>query len=361
MLIRACRLTLVLVALAWLAGCATQRSIGLIGNDVPKTVVTFDLDTQAVQGGINVPSRGDRDAYALAPGPKDQVYVSNRLGQIYRVMVDASAPSVARSPVTPSHTASDLAPAGNGRPVVVTVGTDTASTAGVVSTVHMEDGTELDRLPLGETTPYAVDVCDDNRTVLVGTDTPHAIRKLTVHDGGRLRPTGSMLVTRNPVSNVYCAPGSQTGIVVSSTGATMQSFAIDTMKGIDARDLAGQSGPARSLPLGLSGVFASDGTRFFVRSERGDFVGNGFVEAFDIDPVTGALGADPMRADVAPLASASRGTQEIALGADGRHLYVTDPRNDRVLVLDPSSLTTIATITDPRLDAPFGIALSGAN
>jgi YVTN family beta-propeller protein len=64
---------------------------------------------------------------------------------------------------------------------------------------------------------------------------------------------------------------------------------------------------------------------------------------------------------VAPLASASRGTQEIALRADGRHLYVTDPRNDRVLVLDPSSLATVATLSGPRLDAPFGIVLSGGN
>lgn len=350
---------LLIVALAWMTGCATQHPVGLVGNDIPKTIVTFDPGAQAVQGDINIPSRGDRDAYALAIGPKGRVYVSNRLGRIYHVMLDGSTPSVARSPIAPSHTASDLAATDSGRPVLVTVGTDTASTAGVVSTIHVEDGTELDRLPLGKATPYTVDVCDDNRTVLVGTDTPHAIRKLTVRDDGRLRSTGSMLVVRNPVSNVYCAPGSQIGLVVSSSGATMQSFIVDAMKGVDMRDLAGQSGPARSLPLGLSGVFAPDGTRFFVRSERGDFIGNGFVEAFAVDPATGALGTNPARTDVAPLASASRGTQEIALQADGRQLYVTDPRNDQILVLDPSSLATVGTISGPRIDAPFGIALSG--
>lgn len=345
-----------------MAGCATQHPVGLIGNDVPKTVVTFDPSAQAVRAGINAPSRGDRDAYALVISPEGhRAYVSNRLGRIYRVMLDGAAPAMARAPISPSHTASDLAAMDNGRPVLVAVGTDTASTGGVVSTIHVEDGVELGRLALGEATPYTVDVCDDNRTVLVGTDAPHAIRKLTVHDDGRLQPTGSMLVVRNPVSNVYCAPGSQTGLVVSSMGATIQSFTIGAMKGIDARDLAGQSGPARSLPLGLSGVFTPDGTRFFVRSERGDFIGNGFVEAFEVDPVTGALGTNPTRTDVAPVASASRGTQEIALRADGRQLYVTDPRNDRVLVLDPSSLATIATLSGPRIDAPFGIALSGRN
>lgn len=351
--------------LFFVSACSTQR-VGVIGNDALTAVTAFDPSTNAIQGNVNVSARGGRDVYALAIGPTgNQVYVSNRLGRIRRVTLSGSAPTLSGTPITPSNTASDLASVENNFLMLVAVGTDTAFTTsdGIMSTINLADGSELDTFDFGDTIPYSVDVCDDSQTVLVGTAAPQAVHKFTVDSRGELTRTGSTFSVRNPVANVYCAPGSQMGIVVSSVGATMQSFDIGAMSGIDTRNLAGQSAsPVSSQPIGLSGVFAPNGNRFFVRSERGDLTGNGFVEAFDFDAATGGLGLSAVQqASVAPLASASRGTDEIAISADGNRLYVTDRSNDQVLVLNPSTLSTITTISGSNIDAPFGIVIGGSN
>lgn len=362
------RFTAFLLAAALLGvatACSTQR-IGLIGNDALTAVTTFDPNTSATQGNVNVSSRGGRDVYALAIGPLgNQAYVSDRSGTIRRVTLSGSAPSLAGAAITPSNTASDLASVENNFLMLIAIGTDPAfaGSEGIMSTINLADGSELDTFDFGDTIPYSVDVCDDSETVLVGTAAPQAVHKFTVNNRGELSRTGSTFSARHPVANVYCAPGSQTGIAVSSVGATMQSFDVGSMGGIDTRNLAGQSAtPVGSQPIGLSGVFAPSGNRFFVRSERGDFGGNGFVEAFSVDATTGALGASALQqTSVAPLASASRGTDEIAISADGNRLYVTDRNNDRVLVLNPSTLSTITTISGTDIDAPFSIVIGGSN
>jgi YVTN family beta-propeller protein len=348
-------------AVAWIgAGCASQQPIGLIGSDVDKVVAAFDTGTHTARGGINVPSTGDRDAYAFAIDPSGaHAYVSNRFDRIHRVAFGDTALSVSGTLITASHTASDLAMMTTGPRLLVAVGIDTASTAGVLSTIDPATGTELDRARLGNATPYSVAACDDGRTVLVGTDAPQAVHKFTLDDRGRLKRADAALTVRHSVANVYCAPGSQTGMIVFSASASLQSFDVRSMRGVGTRRLAAQSAtPVRSSPFGLSGVFARDGGRFFARSERGDFTGTGFVEAFDVDAATGVLGPATHRRTVEPLAAASRGTDEIAISADGSRLYVTDAHEDRVLVLDPHSLAPIDTISGLG-DAPFGIAVGG--
>jgi len=344
------------------AGCASQSPIGLIGSDAGRTITAFDPDANILQGSVVVPSRGDRDAYALAIDPSGaRAYVSNRFGLIRRVALDGSTPLLSGVPITPSHTASALAMMSTGPRMLVAVGTDTVSAAGVLSTIDPETGAERDRISLGETTPYTIAACDDGRTVLVGTDAPQAVHAFTVDDGGRLDQEDATLTTPHSIANVYCAPGSQSGVVVFSADATMQSFRIGSMTGIATRRLAARSAaPVRSQPLGLSGVFSPDGTRFFVRSERGDFTGTGFVEAFPFDAATGALDPATQRTSVAPFAAASRGTHQVAISADGSRLYVTDTREDRVLVLDAATLSAVGTMGGIDLDGPFGIVV-GAN
>lgn len=361
---RLLRLALCTAAVAWIgAGCASQSPIGLIGSDAGRAITTFAPDANTFLGSVIVPSRGDRDAYALAIDPSGaQAYVSNRFGLIRRVALAGSTPMISGVPITPSHTASALAMMETGPRMLVAVGTDTASSAGALSTIDPETGAERDRISLGDTTPYTVAACDDGRTVLVGTDAPQAVHAFTVDDEGRLDQEDATLTTPHPIANVYCAPGSQAGVVVFSADATMQSFRISSMTGMDTRRLAARSAaPVRSQPLGLSGVFSPDGTRFFVRSERGDFTGTGFVEAFAFDAATGALGSVLQQASVAPLAAASRGTDEIAISADGRRLYVTDARNDQVRVLDAATLSAVDTMGGADLDAPFSIVVGGGN
>jgi YVTN family beta-propeller protein len=354
------RPVLFIVVVAWLpAGCASQQPIGLIGNDEGKTVAAFDPVAHTVHGAVRVPASGDRDVYALALHPTGrEAYVSDRFGRITRLALTLSTPPTTAARIYPSHSASDLAVLDGDPPLLVAIGTDTASTVGVASTISLKDNAEIDRLRFDDARVHSVTVCDDASTVLIGTDAPHAVHKLAVSDRGQLTRTGATLVTQHPVATVHCAPGSQTAIVVSSRGAVIQSFDVGAMTSVATRDLAAQSAEPIEPPLGLSGVFTPSGNRFYVRSERGDFTGVGFVEAFPYDATTGRLGRASRRARVEPTATSSLGTSELALSPDGSRLYVPLPGSDRVRVLD-ASLSFITTIGGVDIDGPFGIAIGG--
>jgi len=293
---------------------------------------------------------------ALHPSGRE-AYVSDRLGRITRVALAAERAPDPDARIYPSHEASDLAVLGRSPMMLVAIGTDTASTVGVVSTINLDTREEIDRLRFEKARLYSVSVCDDQKTVLVGTDAPQAVHKLTVDAHGTVTRTESQFPMRYPVATVHCAPGSQTAVAVSSTGAIIQSFKVDTMTGMATRALAAQSADPIGPPLGLSGVFTPNGDRFFARSERGDFVGVGFVEAFPYDAASGMLGSDPRRARVDPTAASSRGTNEIALSPDGRRLYVPLPGSDEVHVLDAGSLSHLTTLDGPHLDGPFSIVV----
>lgn len=342
------------------AGCAASPPLGLVGSDESLRVTAFDPITLAVQGAVRVRPGGERAVYALALHPTQaEAYVSNRFGRIARLTLAPTAPPRPGPTIYPSHTAADLAVVHTDRVLLVATGVDTASTAGVVSSIDVATGAEIDRLNLGRATPVAVAACDDQTTVLVGTDDPQAVHKLTVGPTGQLTRAAVTFPVQRPLANVHCAPGAQAAVAVSSVGATIQSFAVASMTGVSARDLAARTADPVQPPLGLSGVFAPGGHRFFVRSERGDFTGVGFVEAFDFDATTGALGPVRQRARLAPTATTARGTGAVAISADGSRLYVTEPFNDRVLVLNATTLEPVATLRAPSFNGPFSIVVRG--
>lgn len=357
----ALRLLALSIALAGLsAGCTSPQPIGLISNDEGRMVTAFDPNTSTVYGAVRIPAGGERDVYALALHPSGrEAYVSDRFGRITRALLTAERPPAPRSGIYPSHEASDLAILDADRLMLVAIGTDTASTVGVASTIDLSTGAEIDRLRFEEDRLHSISVCDDQQTVLVGTDMPHAVQKLTVDTRGTITHTGLAASTRHPVATVHCAPGSQTAVVVSSTGAVIQSIDLRTMATVATRPLAAQSADPIGPPLGLSGVFTAAGHRFLARSERGDFTGVGFIESFRYDPVSGHLGRRLRRTRIAPTATSSRGTSEIAISPDGRRLYVPLPGPDEVRVLDAASLSFITTLGGPDFDGPFSVVIGG--
>ncbi len=357
----ASRLTLLLIALVGVGtGCASQSPIGLIANDEGRMVTAFDPNTNVVHGAVRVPAGGERDVYALALHPSGQeAYVSDRFGRITRVALTTDGPPDPGSVFYPSHEASDLAVLDRDPMLLVAIGTDTASTVNVVSTIDPVTGKEIDRLRFEDARLHTVSACDDGATVLVGTDAPQAVHKLTVDARGDVTHAGSVLSIHHPIATVYCAPGSQSAVAVSSTGAALRSFAVGTMSSVSTRALAAQSAKPIGPPLGLSGAFAPRGDRFFARSERGDFTGVGFIEAFRFDAASGRIGQRVRRTRVDPMAASSRGTSEVALSPDGRRLYVPLPGPDAVRVLDAVSLSFITTLGGPDFDGPFSVVIGG--
>jgi YVTN family beta-propeller protein len=342
-----------------------SREVGVIGNDGSGEIAVFDPASSSLGGTLAVPSRRSSDVYALAvPSLGNRVYVSDRRGEIHPVSLSGSTPSSGGSAFSASTTAFDIDMVDDNPLMLISVGTDPNTSAQVaVAATQLVNGRAIASVTLGNGVAHTVDVCDDRETVLVGTSSPEAVHKLTVDGQGQLTRTGMQFSVQNPVANVHCAPGSAAGVVVSSAGATIQSFEIGSMSGVHTRDLAAvsASGSPGFDPVGQSGVFSPSGDRFFARSERGDFTGDGFVEAFEFDPASGTLTATGQQASVAPFGSASRGTGEIAINGDGTRLFVTDRSNDGVLVLDPSSLSNLSTITGPDIDAPFTVLVGGTN
>lgn len=339
------------------SACTTTQEVGLIGGEAVtggsgnQSLTVLDPQDPALGAQLSV-----AEHYALAiDNIANRAYASDRRGTIHSIDSLDEAPAVSSSPLAMSHTAAALAvryPL-----LIVAIGTRQQRSEGVVSTSVLTNS-DVDEVSLGSNVPYAVEVCDDNETVLVGLST--TVRKFTVDDSGSLTDTGASFNAQNPLSNVYCAPGSNTAVVVSSVTANLRSLDTATMDEVDVRGLAARSSTARpGQPIGLSGVFAPDGQRFYVRSERGDVTGDGFVESFSFTPGTGALGSNPNRVEVEPLGFTSRGVHHLALSLNGERLFVTEPGQGRVRVFDALSLTQTDTLTGPDFETPLTIVIGG--
>jgi len=348
---------IVCVAFLLLASACATQEVGLIGGEaIPggagnQALTVLDPQDPSLGAQLSVAER-----YALAiDNIANRAYASDRRGTIHIVDSLDEAPAVSSSPLAMSHTASALAvryPS-----LIVAIGTRQQGSEGVVSTSVLTNS-DIDEVSLGSNVPYAVDVCDDNETILVGLST--AVRKFTVDDSGSLTDTGELFNAQNPLSNVYCAPGSETAVVVSSVTAYLRSFDVSSMNEVDVRESAARSSTAQlGQPIGLSSAFAPDGQQFYVRSERGDFTGDGFVESFSFTPNTGALGSNPDRVEVEPFGFTSRGVHHLALSLNGERLFVTEHRQDRVRVFDASSLTQTDTLTGPGFENPLTIVIGG--
>lgn len=353
-------ISLSLVFLLLIAACTTTQEVGLIGSEnVTGSSGTEALTVFSPQG----PSLGTQlnvaDRYALAVDRyNNRAYASDRQGTIHIIDALEDEPNLSGT-LSLSHSAHAIAMR---HPLlIVAIGTRQTGTGfeGVLST-SSQTNSDVDEASLGSDVPYTVDVCDDNETILVGLST--SVQKFTVDDSGTLTDTGETFDAQNPVGSVYCAPGSETAIVVASVTANMRSFDIASMSQVDVRELGARASTSHPTfpPIGLAGAFGPDGERFYVRSERGDFTGEGFVEAFSFTPSTGALGSSPAEASIQAVGSwPQRSVQSLAVSLDGEQLYVTEPREDRVLVFDASSLTQEASLTGSGFERPLTIVIGG--
>ncbi len=345
--IKACCCAALLAAAALLGSPAMAQPLGLVADDETDSVTVLDLGGHAVLGAVPVGPGAVGDV-AITP---DQTlgFATDFNRRVWVIDLTTLPPSLAAgtNPIAISNPGEELTVTSDGRFLLVNNGSGAPQP---ISVIDIAARRESSTLMIGSDI-VSNDICDDGSSVLVASVSGRNVRRLSLDAEGRLSDTGEVLpldAGSDPL-NVYCAPGSNAGLVVSFTDNTFRSFTVPGLQPVDARTLLG---------LGNSAVFSAEGDRVFVRS------GNpGSVELFDFDRATGALGAAAR--DSVSVASAVDffGMDQLALGAGGAALYVPEGMPvSAVSVIDAAdqSAPLLASITGPNIVNPTGIVLARA-
>jgi len=311
------------------------QGIGMVVDSDTHSVVVFDGDTDAVLGVVPIGvGRVTGDCSVTADGTLG--FVTDFDSRLWVIDLTTTPPSLAGSPnpIFISNFGEDSAITPDERYVVVCDGSGTQP----LSIVDIATRSEVGTFVLGSSC-NAVDVCDDG-SVLV-TSAGGAVRRLTIDGSGAVTDTGELFFTAAP-NNVYCAPGSGSGVVVTRNTDQIQSFTIPGLTPVEVRSLSGS--------FGISGLFHPLGDRIFTRDN------GGAVDVFDYDPLSGAFGASPRW--TVPISDTPTyfGIDQMAIHPDGSKLYVSQPSALRVFAVETGEL--LRQITSSALSTPTGVCFA---
>jgi DNA-binding beta-propeller fold protein YncE len=240
------------------------------------------------------------------------------------------AAGIRRIPI--SNQGDDLAFTPDGRFLLVCGG----SVAAPISVVDVATRREHTTFQLGPTMGcHTVDVCRDG-SVLVTSRSGQATARLTIDADGVLHDTGERLAVNFP-NNVYCAPDGRSGIVVAYDESKVKAFRVPGLTLAD--EWLVPSNP-------VSGVFARDGGRFYVRSEYGTV----FARNYDLD--SSSFGALAFSVEATPIERLT-GVEQLALERSGARLYVPEP--GRLKVVDAETGELLAPGGDVHFVEPTGV------
>ena len=339
--IRSYGLAAMLTICTVLTSPAMAQPFGLVADKAKKSVNVFDTDTNSIVASLPI-GPGSVGDTAITP---DQTlgFATDHQSRVWVIDLMTSPPNLAMgtNPIPISNPGEDLSITPDGQFLLIV---DALSNK-PLSVIDIANRTEIDTFSPG---PFvAVDVCDDGSSVLVSTF--YAVRRLTIDTIGNLTDTGEELATDGAL-NVYCAPGSNSGVIASSYGRNISSFTIPGLYLVDTRMLPG---------YGNSAVFNPEGDRVFVRS-----ISRGAVVTFNFDAAVGTLGATANDSVSVSYATNFFGMDQLGISADGDALYVPEgfPVN-AVSVHDAANLRAplLASITDTNILQPTGIALPSVN
>ncbi len=329
---------IIIIVLFGSLACTTTQEVGLIGS--------HDSDSSADQDitvfNPNGPDLGETlsfaQRYTLAVSPTgNRAFASDRQGTVRTIVSLDGTPSLEGTLDLP-HRARVLAVMSP--QILIAAGTDLQNASKTMVTTSLASQI-IDTFEFDGANVVAMDICDDETLLLARSG---SVRKLIVSSNGNLSDTGEVFSTR-PIADVRCAPGSATAIVVTTRFRELHAIDLETMDSVDTREVAGS--------FGLSGAFNPDGDRFFARSE-------GFVEVFDFNAATGSFGSDdPLQTSVALVNASYQGVRMLAVRNDGNRVFVTDPENDRVVVLNASTLVEADVLSGSGLHDPLSIVIGG--
>jgi hypothetical protein len=285
------------------AGDEAAGHLGLVTNLFSTTATVVDSDPPSevasvptgfgLYGGDCVVSRDGRLAY-----------VANYWHDVWVIDLTTTPPSPASgtNPIPLSSNAAwDLALSPDGRFLL----TCAIFSGGGISVIDVAQRATTSVLAFSDCS--SIDVCGDG-TVVATSLFSNVVRRLKLTSDGTLTDTGERLTVDVP-SNVYCAPDSRSGIVVSETSSVLRSFRLPGMELASERSLSGVGG--------ISGAFSVDGKVFYARSVT-------TVDAFEFDPATGVLSERPRFTFPSLLQNFIEGADTMALDPTGTKLFAPE-------------------------------------
>jgi hypothetical protein len=308
-------------------------TLGMVMDNFSHTAGVIDANAPAFVGNVLLSPGLTIGDCAVSPDGH-LGFATDFDSRIWVVDLAATPPRLASgtNPIAISNPGEDVSTTSDGRFVVVCDGTSPDP----VSVIDVAARVERSTFNLGGAC-NAVDVCRDG-SVLVSSYDEGRVRRLVIDSTGHLSDTGESLIVAGP-TNVYCSPDGRSGVVITWSDSKIHSFQIPGLSRVSDRDLSGFGG--------VSGAMATDGSKFYARTE------NGRVDAFACDPATAALGASPLFSlDVAPV-TPYYGIEQLAVEHEGRKLFVPEPYRMRVFDADTGS--PLPDVPNSQFSSPTGI------
>jgi hypothetical protein len=298
---------------------AWAASLGMVADNATDELWLFDAETGATVAslkGTTGPVSGDcamsRDQLTGYSSHADQHIA------VYTLSLEAKAESIEVSGIEISNAGVDmsLSPGGD---LLVSVGAGNVYEPLSIVDTRSRDEIAAVELFIDHT---SAEFCDDG-TLLVTTTYGHshvmpfdnAVYDAFVSPEGDLQLGGNRLSSGSQPNNASCAPGSRAGVLLDRDGG-LTSFTLPGLRQASFAKLQGATA--------VSAEFNRAGDRLYVRTSR-------TVEAFDYNPLTGALQRDWVQH--VGFSSEYFGIDQIAVDPVNEHLYVDGGRS--LLILDP--------------------------
>ncbi|MGX2041744.1 hypothetical protein ACWJKU_16675 [Methylocaldum sp. MU1018] len=342
-----------ILALALQSPAASAKTLGLVADDVTRTVTVFDADTDTVLGSVITSGAGFGMGDVQITPDQTRGFVTNFNSEIFVIDLTASPPRLAEgpNPIPISNPGEDLAISPDGKFLLVSDG----GVSGPISVIEIASQTEVHTLSVGSDTT-SIEVCSDG-SVLATSIYDQTVRRLVLSATGALTDTGERLSFDDGPNNVICAPDGTSGLaVIRDYPSGIRSFKVPGLQAADARPLSGTSG--------ISGLINAAGDRVYVRN-NGDFVNDkgfvgvfGAVDVYGYDAVAATLSAAPLFSIPVAYGPLFYGMDQMALHPGNAKLYVSEP--NALKVYDAKTGALLRSITDPNIVDPTGVVVAAA-
>ncbi|MBI3909479.1 MAG: hypothetical protein HY320_00930 [Armatimonadetes bacterium] len=313
-------------------------TLGMVADNTWRAATVFDADSGFLLGTVFLPTTGYPVGDCAITADGTLGFVTDFQWRVWVLDLTSVPPRLASgtNPIPISNVGEDLAITPDQRYLVVCDGSQPAP----VAVVDIATRTQISTFYTG-TASNSIDVCQDGSVLVTSAPTSRA-QRLMIDSTGNLTDTGEVLSGLYGPMNIYGAPGSATGLVVSYYTRDVRSFAIPWLSPIAARALTGA--------YGICGAVNAWGNRVYGRSNS-----PGAVDAFAYDAATGALGATPLFTIPIANTDAFFGIDQLALHPNGRKLYVPQP--SALKIHDASTGALLGSITAPGIALPKGVAI----
>jgi WD40 repeat protein len=318
---------------------AATQTIGMVADNLTGSVTIFDADTDTVLGTVVLPNPGLTVGDCSLALDRGLGFVTDFDYHVWAIDIAALSLAGGGNPIAISNQSEDTSLSPDGKFLVTCDG----ALPQPVSVVDVDTGAEINTFSLGHEC-NSVEVCDDG-SVLVTALYSKKVRRLTLDAAGTLTDTGESLTLWGQPNNVICAPGSTSGVVISRSYSVLNAFTIPGMVPADQRLATGR--------FGVSMAMSPTGDVLYARSNQ-----RGWINAFQYNPDTGALGATSDLAFGIFETSSFFGIDQMAMHPAGEKLYVSQPGS--LNVYDAATGILLNTITGPGIASPTGVCLATA-